>query len=111
MQDLKSFASFQVYIKLAIISCFANLIEACSWSFRYLTSDEYILSTIIKAEPADCNDARMIKPGSMHGIARYVFQLLHQIKDLRSDYTFTALVNPGSPLKKSLGLHILNCLK
>jgi len=45
-------------------------------------------------------DARMIKPGSMHGIARYVFQLLQRIKEIGSRHTFIVMVNQGSPLEE-----------
>ena len=43
-------------------------------------------------------DARMIKQGSMHGIARYVFQLLHGLKNGPSRHQFFIFVNRGSPL-------------
>jgi glycosyltransferase involved in cell wall biosynthesis len=41
----------------------------------------------------------MINPGSMHGIARYVFQLLHCLKVLGAEHEFFIVVNPGSPLE------------
>lgn len=43
-------------------------------------------------------DARMIKPGSMHGIARYVFELLRCLRGAGQTHEFYAVVNPGSPL-------------
>ena len=43
-------------------------------------------------------DARMIKPGSMHGIARYVYQLLRCLAVDGGDHKFFVVVNPGSPL-------------
>ena len=45
-------------------------------------------------------DARMIKPGSMHGIARYVYHLLQELKKLRLEHTFLVLVNRDSPLEQ-----------
>ena len=42
-------------------------------------------------------DARMIKPGSMHGIARYVFQLLHCFRRI-TEHEFFVFVNENSPL-------------
>ena len=45
-------------------------------------------------------DARMIKPGAMHGIARYVYHLLECFGKLGSDHTFFMLVNPDNPLRK-----------
>lgn len=45
-------------------------------------------------------DARMINPGSMHGIARYVFELLQCLKTTApAGYEFFILVNPASPLE------------
>jgi glycosyltransferase involved in cell wall biosynthesis len=41
----------------------------------------------------------MIKPGSMHGIARYVFQLLACLKSMGTHHQFLIMVNPGSPLE------------
>ncbi|MCX6128567.1 MAG: glycosyltransferase family 1 protein [Proteobacteria bacterium] len=43
-------------------------------------------------------DARMIREGSMHGIARYVFQLLKGLKVGSSRHHFIVIVNRGSPL-------------
>ncbi len=43
-------------------------------------------------------DARMINPGSMHGIARYVFQLLQCLMSIGSNHKFYIIVNPKSPL-------------
>src|SRR5689334_10874381 len=45
-------------------------------------------------------DARMIKPGSMHGIARYVHNLLHHLKSQGLMHKFYVLINPNSPLEK-----------
>lgn len=45
-------------------------------------------------------DARMIKPGSMHGIARYVFHLLQNLREVGKDHQFYILVNQDSPLEK-----------
>lgn len=44
-------------------------------------------------------DARMIKPGSMHGIARYVYHLLSELRELGSNHKFFILINAGSPLE------------
>lgn len=44
-------------------------------------------------------DARMINPGSMHGIARYVFELLHCLKTTGTEHEFFIIVNPQSPLE------------
>lgn len=43
-------------------------------------------------------DARMIQPGSMHGIARYVYHLLNGLRTIGKDYRFVILVNSNSPL-------------
>jgi glycosyltransferase involved in cell wall biosynthesis len=43
-------------------------------------------------------DARMISPGSMHGIARYVFELLKCLTISGSGHKFFVVINPGSPL-------------
>lgn len=45
-------------------------------------------------------DARMINEGSMHGIARYVYQLLLCLIDAGSDFEFFIIINPMSPLEK-----------
>lgn len=44
-------------------------------------------------------DARMISPGSMHGIARYAFELLGYMRKATSD-EFFIIVNPSSPLEQ-----------
>ena len=44
-------------------------------------------------------DARMIRQGSMHGIARYVFQLLLGLKTRSSGHTFFIFINRDSPLE------------
>jgi glycosyltransferase involved in cell wall biosynthesis len=44
-------------------------------------------------------DARMIRPDSMHGIARYVYELLCCIKDLQPEHKFYIFVNANSPLE------------
>lgn len=44
-------------------------------------------------------DARMIRPGSMHGIARYVYQLLKGLASSASPHTFFVLINKGAPLE------------
>jgi glycosyltransferase involved in cell wall biosynthesis len=41
----------------------------------------------------------MIKPGSMHGIARYVYQLLMCLQTAGVKHQFLIMVNPGSPLE------------
>ena len=41
----------------------------------------------------------MIKPGSMHGIARYVYHLLHGLRTRAVDHKIIVLVNPESPLE------------
>ena len=43
-------------------------------------------------------DARMIKPGSMHGIARYVYQLLVGLKSIGRAHRIFIIVNPHCPL-------------
>ncbi|NRA67493.1 MAG: glycosyltransferase family 4 protein [Pseudobacteriovorax sp.] len=43
-------------------------------------------------------DARMIRSGSMHGIARYVYQLLNGLAHLKRDHQYFVLVNEASPL-------------
>lgn len=43
-------------------------------------------------------DARMIRSGSMHGIARYVFHLLKGLQDIGQTHQFFVLVNQDSPL-------------
>ncbi len=43
-------------------------------------------------------DARMIKPGSMHGIARYVFHLLEELRATGIAHTLFVLINTKSPL-------------
>jgi glycosyltransferase involved in cell wall biosynthesis len=45
-------------------------------------------------------DARMIKPDSMHGIARYVYNLLLGLKRVGSAHQFFVLVNANSPLEE-----------
>lgn len=45
-------------------------------------------------------DARMIKPGSMHGIARYVFHLLKGLETRGLKHTIFMLVNRASPLER-----------
>jgi len=42
----------------------------------------------------------MIKPGTMHGIARYVFHLLRELETLGTHHHFFILVNPDSPLER-----------
>ncbi len=45
-------------------------------------------------------DARMINPGSMHGIARYVFELLTCLmKNTTAGDEYFIIVNPNSPLE------------
>lgn len=44
-------------------------------------------------------DARMIRQGSMHGIARYVFQLLNGLKSRSGRHQFFVLINNNSPLQ------------
>lgn len=45
-------------------------------------------------------DARMIKPGTMHGIARYVFHLLRGLSTRGAEHKIFILVNDESPLEK-----------
>lgn len=45
-------------------------------------------------------DARMIKPGTMHGIARYVFQLLECFKQVNSQHEFYMIINRDNPLEQ-----------
>lgn len=44
-------------------------------------------------------DARMIRSGSMHGIARYVYHLLNGLSSIAGDHRIYVLVNEGSPLE------------
>lgn len=44
-------------------------------------------------------DARMIRQGSMHGIARYVYQLLQGLRVGVSRHDFYVIINKGSPLE------------
>ncbi len=44
-------------------------------------------------------DARMIRQGSMHGIARYVFQLLNGLKSRSNRHQYFVLINQDSPLE------------
>lgn len=43
-------------------------------------------------------DARMMRVGSMHGIARYVHHLLECFRDLGTKHQFYVLINDNSPL-------------
>ena len=43
-------------------------------------------------------DARMIQRGSMHGIARYVYELLKGMNHLESKIEFFVIINANSPL-------------
>src|SRR5687768_14824943 len=43
-------------------------------------------------------DARMIQSNSMHGIARYVYELLACLREQAEDFRFSVLVNHSSPL-------------
>ena len=43
-------------------------------------------------------DARMIKPDSMHGIARYVFHLIAGLIEHGQAHEFFLFISPGSPL-------------
>jgi glycosyltransferase involved in cell wall biosynthesis len=43
----------------------------------------------------------MIKPGTMHGIARYVYHLLMHLKDLGTRHQFFVITNKDSPLEKT----------
>ena len=43
-------------------------------------------------------DARMVRPGAMHGIARYVHHLLESFKEQAVDHTLFVFVNKDSPL-------------
>lgn len=43
-------------------------------------------------------DARMVRVGSMHGIARYAYELLKGLCDFNSPHEYVVLVNRGSPL-------------
>ena len=45
-------------------------------------------------------DARMISPGSMHGIARYVYELLKCLTQSGRDFQIFIIVNPGNPLAR-----------
>lgn len=47
-------------------------------------------------------DARMIKPGSMHGIARYVYELLRGVASRSSRYQYHVIINADSPLLSEL---------
>jgi hypothetical protein len=43
-------------------------------------------------------DARMIQSHSMHGIARYVYELLNSLRVQATHHQFFILVNKASPL-------------
>ncbi|MCB9228276.1 MAG: glycosyltransferase family 4 protein [Deltaproteobacteria bacterium] len=45
-------------------------------------------------------DARMIQPGSMHGIARYVYHLLDCFRNIARHHHFFVLINENNPLGK-----------
>lgn len=45
-------------------------------------------------------DARMIRQDSMHGIARYVYQLLQGLKQRSSRHDYFIIINKGSPLEE-----------
>lgn len=45
-------------------------------------------------------DARMIQPGTMHGIARYVFHLVLGLVTAGKSHEIFVVVNPGSPLEQ-----------
>jgi len=46
-------------------------------------------------------DARMINPGSMHGIARYVYELLNCLRNVGNESdSFFILINKDSPLER-----------
>lgn len=47
-------------------------------------------------------DARMLKPSSMHGIARYVWHLVENLTQLDNEHEFFILVNKNSFLKPEL---------
>jgi glycosyltransferase involved in cell wall biosynthesis len=56
-------------------------------------------------------DARMIRQGSMHGIARYVYQLLEGLRVAASRHHFYVLINKGSPLEQTVWpshVHLVN---
>jgi glycosyltransferase involved in cell wall biosynthesis len=44
-------------------------------------------------------DARMLKSGTMHGIARYVYELISCLRETGSAHEFSILVNRDSPLE------------
>jgi glycosyltransferase involved in cell wall biosynthesis len=43
-------------------------------------------------------DARMLKPGNMHGIARYVYELLRGLSTKDTQFEYVVLINHDSPL-------------
>jgi glycosyltransferase involved in cell wall biosynthesis len=45
-------------------------------------------------------DARMINPGSMHGIARYVYELLVCLMTTETEHEFFIIVNPRNSLEQ-----------
>ena len=45
-------------------------------------------------------DARMVKPATMHGIARYVHELLHCLRYMKPEHQFDIIVNKESSLEK-----------
>jgi hypothetical protein len=71
----------------------ALFIDFCHW-----LRDEAFESSVEEEDVRIAIDARMIKQGSMHGIARYVFQLLNGLKTGPSRHQFFIFVNRGSPL-------------
>jgi len=46
-------------------------------------------------------DARMVRPGSMHGIARYVCHLLAELRTAGQQHKFFIFINEGSPIEES----------
>jgi glycosyltransferase involved in cell wall biosynthesis len=67
-----------------------------------------LLPGAVKQEASESNqedhvriaiDARMIRQGSMHGIARYVFQLLRGLRSRSTVHQFFVFINRGSPLE------------
>lgn len=47
-------------------------------------------------------DARMIKLGSMHGIARYVYELIRGLAAKNSEFEYHILVNEDSPIRREV---------
>lgn len=65
--------------------------DKASWDLKELAGSEALRIAI---------DARMIRPGTMHGIARYVYHLLLGLRQVDSNHQYFVFVSPDSPLQQ-----------